>query len=62
MAGGEFDGAAITPGSLKESAIIHRISSDDPDEVMPPKGDPVTPEEAKTPPAMDQGRSTLARI
>ncbi|MGC6467340.1 MAG: DUF1553 domain-containing protein [Akkermansiaceae bacterium] len=47
MEGGEFDGPAITPGSLKESAIIHRISSDDPDEVMPPKGDSVTGEEVK---------------
>ena len=46
LEGGEFDGPAINPGSLDDSAILHRIASDDPDEVMPPKGDPVTAEEA----------------
>lgn len=45
LEGGEFDGPAISPGSIKESAIFHRITSKDPDEVMPPKGEPVTAEE-----------------
>lgn len=31
--------AAVVPGKLDESEIIRRITSDDPDEVMPPKGD-----------------------
>ncbi|MFT7172074.1 MAG: hypothetical protein ACI9NQ_000283 [Paracoccaceae bacterium] len=46
LEGGEFDGPAITPQSLDDSAILHRITTNDSDEVMPPKGDPVTPEEA----------------
>lgn len=46
LEGGEFDGPAITPGSLDDSAILHRISTDDPDEAMPPKGESVTAEEA----------------
>lgn len=43
--GGEFDGPAITPGALDKSALIHRITTDDPDEKMPPKGEAVTAEE-----------------
>jgi hypothetical protein len=31
------DGHAIVPGSLEESQLIQRITSDDPDERMPPK-------------------------
>lgn len=45
LEGGEFDGPAITPGDLKNSALIHRITTNDSDEKMPPKGDPVTPVE-----------------
>ena len=45
LEGGEFDGPAITPGSLDQSALIHRITTDDADKKMPPKGDPVTAEE-----------------
>ena len=46
LEGGEFDGPAITPGSPEKSALLHRITTKDSDEVMPPKGHPVTPEEA----------------
>lgn len=42
LEGGEFDGPAITPDSPDDSAILHRITTEDSDEVMPPKGDPVT--------------------
>ena len=45
LEGGEFDGPAITPGSLDDSALIHRITTNDSDEKMPPKGEPVTAEE-----------------
>jgi hypothetical protein len=46
LEGGEFDGPAITPGAIEGSAVFHRITHDDPDEVMPPKGERVTDEEA----------------
>lgn len=45
MKGGD-DGAAITPGNLAKSALIERIglpAGDD--DVMPPKGDPLKPEQ-----------------
>ncbi len=48
MKGGESDGAAITPGKPDHSAIIARITSEDEDEIMPPKGDPLTKEEVAT--------------
>ena len=42
--------AAIVPGDTGESEIIYRVTSDDPDELMPPegKGKPLTPEEVAT--------------
>ena len=40
--GGKSDGAAIEPGKPDHSTIIARILSDDEDEVMPPKGKPLT--------------------
>jgi len=45
LEGGEFEGPAITPGSLEHSALIHRITTEDSDDKMPPKGDPVTANE-----------------
>src|SRR2546421_1887336 len=41
--GGKSGKAAILPGKSAESEIIVRVSSTDPDEVMPPKGDRLTP-------------------
>jgi len=39
---GEF---AIVPGQSKQSVLLARITSTDPDERMPPEGEPLTPEE-----------------
>jgi mono/diheme cytochrome c family protein len=45
LKGGKSDGAAIAPGKPDHSSIIARITSDDEDEVMPPKGKPLTKDE-----------------
>jgi hypothetical protein len=42
LKGGKSDGAAIVRGKPDASAVIHRISTKDEDEIMPPKGDPLT--------------------
>ncbi|MBI5768133.1 MAG: DUF1549 domain-containing protein [Verrucomicrobia bacterium] len=39
--GGENDGPALAPGRPDASALFKRITSTDPDEVMPAKGDPL---------------------
>ncbi|MFO1528234.1 MAG: DUF1549 domain-containing protein [Kiritimatiellia bacterium] len=44
LAGGE-NGAAIVPGDAEKSPVIKWITSADPDERMPPKGDPVPAEQ-----------------
>ena len=36
--GGKSDGAALVPGDPAKSPLLSRIKSEDPDEVMPPKG------------------------
>lgn len=41
LAGGNADGPAIVPHKPETSALIARITSTDPDEVMPAKGDPL---------------------
>lgn len=43
--GGENDGPAIVPGDVAKSALLHRISEDAGDDIMPPKGNPLTSEE-----------------
>ncbi len=45
LLGGNADGPAITPHQPAESALLARITSTDPDEVMPAKGDPLPPDE-----------------
>lgn len=40
--GGKDDGPAVTPHKPKESALLARVSSKDEDEIMPPKGSPLT--------------------
>ena len=44
MQGGE-SGPAFIAGKAEESRLIQRVTSADPDEVMPPKGERLTPEE-----------------
>jgi hypothetical protein len=38
LKGGKSDGAAIVPGDPAKSSLLGRIRSEDPDEMMPPKG------------------------
>ena len=45
LASGKSDRPAIVPGKAMESALIHRITATDEDEIMPPKGEPLKPEE-----------------
>lgn len=42
LLGGNTDGAAVVPHRPEASALIRRITSTDPDEVMPAKGDPLS--------------------
>ena len=39
---------AIVAGSPDESSLIHRVTTDDSDDRMPPKGKPLTPKEIET--------------
>ena len=43
--GGKSGFPAITPHDLEESEILHRVVSTDMDDRMPPKGDPLKPEQ-----------------
>ncbi len=43
----ESGSRAIVPGDLTHSEMIHRISSDDPDLMMPPEGDRLSAEEVE---------------
>jgi hypothetical protein len=45
LKGGKSDGAAITPHHPETSALISRVSTPDEDEIMPPKGNPLTSQE-----------------
>lgn len=45
MKGGKDDGPAVQPGRPGESALLKRVTSKDEDEIMPPKGNPLTPEQ-----------------
>ena len=45
MRGGESDGAAITPKHPEKSALLARVSTDDEELIMPPKGKPLTKEQ-----------------
>lgn len=42
LEGGKSDGPAIVPGDAGESPLIHRIVPEAGDDIMPPKGDPLT--------------------
>ena len=45
--GGKSGFPAIAPGDLEESEILHRVVSTDMDDRMPPKGEPLKPEQIK---------------
>lgn len=45
LAGGKSDGPAVTPGDIDRSSLIYRITEDAGDDIMPPKGDPLSKEE-----------------
>lgn len=46
LKGGKSDGPAVVPGDVKGSSLIYRISEDAGEDIMPPKGDRVTADEA----------------
>lgn len=48
LKGGKSDGPAVTPGKPDASALLARVRSDDPAEVMPPKGDRLTAGQVKS--------------
>ncbi|OAI57208.1 hypothetical protein AYO49_02610, partial [Verrucomicrobiaceae bacterium SCGC AG-212-N21] len=48
LKGGESDGPAVTPKHPEKSALIARVTSDDVESIMPPKGDPLTKEQIAT--------------
>lgn len=45
LKGGESDGPAVVPGDVDASSLIFRVSPDAEDDIMPPKGEPLTKEE-----------------
>ena len=45
--GGKSGFPAIAPGDLEESEILHRVVSTEEDDQMPPKGEPLKPEQIK---------------
>lgn len=45
LKGGDSEDPAIVPGSIEESTLIDRVSSDDEDIVMPPNGDRLSDDE-----------------
>src|SRR6188474_3480179 len=45
MTGGETGEPAVRPGKSAESVLVKLVTSTDPDEVMPPKGDRLKPEQ-----------------
>lgn len=47
LKGGKVDGPALVRGEPEQSAMIFRVSSEDEEEVMPPKGDRLRPDEVQ---------------
>jgi len=45
LKGGESDGPAVVPGDVDGSSLLWRISEDAEDDIMPPKGDPLSEKE-----------------
>ncbi|MBL9136587.1 MAG: PSD1 domain-containing protein [Verrucomicrobiales bacterium] len=48
LSGGKSGKPAVIPGQASDSPLIARVESSDPDEVMPPKGARLTPDEIAT--------------
>lgn len=48
LKGGKSDGPAIEPGNPELSSLISRVATGDEDEIMPPKGSPLTTQEIGT--------------
>ncbi|MFZ4766899.1 MAG: DUF1549 domain-containing protein, partial [Roseimicrobium sp.] len=48
LKGGESDGAAITPKHPEKSSLIARVSTDDVESIMPPKGEPLSKAQVAT--------------
>jgi len=46
--GGKSDGAAVTPHDPAKSTILDRVTTDDVESIMPPKGDPLTKDQVAT--------------
>ncbi|MEM9016611.1 MAG: DUF1553 domain-containing protein, partial [Verrucomicrobiota bacterium] len=46
LGGGEYDGPGVTPHDVSASSIIYRVTPEEAgDDIMPPKGDPLSPSE-----------------
>lgn len=45
LKGGKSGKPALVPGQADESELLRRVATPDPDDVMPPKGDRLTPEQ-----------------
>ncbi|MEX2578659.1 MAG: DUF1553 domain-containing protein [Verrucomicrobiales bacterium] len=45
LEGGEYEGPAVSPGDVGGSALLFRIGEEAGDDIMPPKGDPLTADE-----------------
>src|SRR5207237_6034612 len=45
LRGGKSGKPAIIPGKSSESEVIRRVTTTDPDDLMPSKGEPLTPEQ-----------------
>jgi hypothetical protein len=48
LKGGKSDGPAITPHDPGKSAMLDRVSTEDVESIMPPKGDPLTKDQIAT--------------
>src|SRR5688572_22244496 len=48
LQGGDSGDKLFVPGDPEKSKVIHLVRGDDPDEVMPPKGERLTPKQVDT--------------
>lgn len=45
LRGGENDGSAVVPGNVERSSLVWRVGEEAEEDIMPPKGDPLTADE-----------------